>query len=112
MSELLTECILTFYEDELLCRILRYNYFYFDQEEQKSILAVIHSLLLEQETYWTRDAFVWPEVLKYILEHKSIVLHGFVNFRLQSYSQLLDQLVDEAVSKYIIEKEYSDFIHL
>lgn len=112
LSEYLTECILTFYEDELLSRILRYNYFYFDHNEQKSILAMMHTLLLEQENYLTRDSFVWPEVLKYILEHKSIVLQGFVNFRLQSYSQLLDQLVDDAVSKYIIEKEYSEFIHL
>jgi len=112
LSEILTECILHFYEDELLARILRYNYFYFDHEEQNSILGVIHTLLSEQETYLVRDSLIWPEVLKYILEHKSIVLYGFVNFRLSNYLQVLDQAIDDSVSKYIIEKEYSEFIHL
>lgn len=112
LSEYLTECILHFYEEEILRRILRYNYFYFDEEEQESILTLIHSMILEQDLYLSRDSLIWPEILKYILEHHNLVLSGFVNFRLKNYEKQLDQIVDEAVSKFIIEKEYSEFIHL
>lgn len=112
LSEYLTECIMFFYEKALLRRLLHYNYFYFDQEEQNSILKMVHTIILENDSYLSRDSLIWSEVLKYILEHHSLVLTGFVNFRLKDYTRLLDKILDETVSKYIIEREYSEFIHL
>ena len=51
-------------------------------------------------------------MLKYILENKSIILDGFVNFRIPEYLDSLDYIVDFSVNKYIIEKEYTEFINL
>ena len=51
-------------------------------------------------------------ILKYIIENKSMILDGFVTFRLREYIKYLDNIIDIAVNKYIIEKEYSEFISL
>lgn len=45
-------------------------------------------------------------------EHHSIVLNGFVNFRLKKYKEILDYNIDICVSNFLIEKEYYEFINL
>ena len=39
-------------------------------------------------------------------------LKGFINFRLTKYHKYLDDIVDEAVNNFIIEKEYQEFISM
>lgn len=53
------------------------------------------------------DAFT-----NYLNKHNSIVLTGFINFRLKSYLSILENVVDEAVNSFIIEKEYLEFVSL
>ena len=55
---------------------------------------------------------MFRELKKYIKENKNIVLEGVINFRLTEYVKKLDNIVDMAVNKYIIEKEYKEFINL
>ncbi len=43
-------------------------------------------------------------MLQYVIENKSMILEGFVNFRIKEYIKYLDSIVDIAVNKYIIEK--------
>ena len=55
---------------------------------------------------------LYNNFLLYISSHKSLVLTGFINFRMQDYWNILDDVIDEAVNSYIIEKEYLEFISL
>ena len=41
-----------------------------------------------------------------------MILDGFVTFRIKEYIEKIDELVDEGVNKYIVEKEYAEFISL
>ena len=41
-----------------------------------------------------------------------MILEGFIHFRLPDYKQTLEEIVDFAVNQFIIEKEYTEFIHL
>ena len=50
--------------------------------------------------------------LPYISAHKSLFLSGFINFRLQEYFDILNDLIDNAVNSFIIEREYLEFISL
>ena len=49
---------------------------------------------------------------EFLSTHKSIVLNGFINFRLKNYLSVLDDIVNEAVNHFVIEKEYLEFISL
>ena len=49
---------------------------------------------------------------QFLSTHKSIVLNGFINFRLKEYLSFLDNIVNEAVNSFVIEKEYLEFISL
>ena len=114
ISNLLTNCILCFYEESMIYRLISFNYFYFDDYEKKQIQENCKVLLAfdENREYTQRIDCMWTAILKYITENKSILLDGFVTFRLFDYISYLDSAVDSAVNKYIIDKEYIEFIHL
>jgi len=113
LCDILTKCILFFYEKTKLKNILSYNYFYFNDIETKQILDDCIDLLNSDiNVYNEKYNLIYTAVTEYVKEHHSIVLNGFVNFRLKSYKELLDYNIDICVSNYLIEKEYYEFINL
>lgn len=100
-------------EDLLRTSILR-NYFYFNASERNEILASCFdimaddfSALFDKKFHLLYDAFY-----DFLTNNKAIVLNGFVNFRLKDYFSYLDDIVNEAVNRFVIEKEYLEFISL
>lgn len=114
LSNILTDCIISFYEPGLIRRTLNFNYFYFDNSEKKSIEEICYdSITLDDDNNFKyRKEEIWPSVLKYISDNKSMILDGFVNFRLEDYMRTIEDIVDYSVNKYIVEKEYNEFINL
>ncbi len=114
LSNIITDCIINFYEEKLINHILNYNYFYFDFYEKNEIMQECTNLLDIKETsdFTYRRECILANVLKYLKENNSMILSGFVNFRLQNYIKSIDSAVDIAVNKFILEKEYKEFIEL
>ena len=114
LSELITEVIIEFYEEKIIKRMLNYNYFYFDDYERVKILEncfeIMESEEYEQST--KREEMIQDEITSYVTENRAVVLDGFVYFRLKKYFSYLDEIIDTAVNKFIIEKEYNEFISL
>ncbi len=114
ISEIITNCILYFYEPLLLKKILNFNFFYFDSYEQDHIKENCLKYISQQEiqNIKYRKNEIYTEVLKYIIENKYMILDGFVSFRLENYLYTLEEIVDYNVNEYVIEKEYTEFINL
>ena len=114
LADIITDCILFFYEPILLRRFINFQYFYFDEFEKKLIEenCYEHIILEEETTLKYRREEIWTCVLQYITTNKSMILDGFVNFRLDNYYKTIEEIVDLAVNQYIIEKEYTEFINL
>ena len=110
VAQLITEVIIKFYQEKILRRIINVNYFYFDEFERKIILENCDECISQEEEEITETIFIG--VQEYILEHRNIVVEGVANFRIDEYIKILDNIVDMAVNKYIIEKEYREFINL
>lgn len=114
MANLLSYLIIDELEEDLLSSIIQQNYCYFDAPERKKILNYCFDLFSEDFTNYFDKKFTYinNKFYLYLKEHKSIVLTGFINFRLKEYFKILDDVVDEAVNSFIIEKEYLEFISL
>lgn len=111
LCNIITETILEFYEINIIRRILSFNYFYFDEIERRKIGEIcIESL--KNNKLKNRNKTIYSKVKKYVVKNKSMILDGFVTFRIKEYIEKIDELVDEGVNKYIIEKEYAEFISL
>ena len=114
LSTIITDCILLYYEPIIIKRSINYNYFYFDSLDKQTIFDNCISYIKsgEDETLKLRKDEIYKVVKKYINENKSMILDGFVNFRLDEYLNTIDTVVDYSVNKYVIEKEYNEFISL
>ncbi|MBR3133599.1 MAG: putative sporulation protein YtxC [Clostridia bacterium] len=111
LSLLITNTIIKFYERNLLKKKLNSNYFYFSKQEQNEILKISESLI-DSDEQESKTELIYISVYNYLLENKSMVLDGFVNFRLKDYIEIIDYVVDLSVNSFLIKKEYLEFINL
>lgn len=114
VADILKQTILKFYEKKIVSNIINFNYFYFSDIEKKKIFDLCIELLNEKENIEavSRTNVIFYLCKDYIKENKSVVLDGFINFRIREYINILDEIVETGVNSYIIEKEYLEFINL
>ena len=114
ISSILSLLVLDELEEDFLKRILLQNYFYFDSTERNQILNLCFDITANDFSAIFDKKFkaLFYSFYNFLSNNKSIVLKGFTNFRIKSYLQILDDIVNEAVNSFIIEKEYLEFISL
>ena len=110
VANLILDTILEFYQEKIIKRIINVNYFYFDDFERNIIFENCVEFLKQDEFEIKETLF--HEIKAYIKDNRNIVLEGVANFRINEYIKLIDNIVDMSVNKYIIEKEYKEFINL
>ena len=114
ISNILCNCIIKFYENDILKYLININYFYFSSFERREILesAINYINSFENPEYFFRKEEITNSIICYIKENKSMILDGFINFRLKDYFKTLDNIVDICVNNFLIEREYSEFVNL
>ena len=101
-------------EESFLKMILLKNYFYFNSTEMKHILELCYEIFSDDfNTYFDKKHNLLIDSFEnYLITNKSIILTGFINFRIKNYMTILEEVVDEAVNSFVVEKEYLEFISL
>lgn len=113
-SNILSSAIIEFYEKDIIKHIINTNYFYFTDIEQRKIFDIACKYLYNEElaeSYIRKDSII-ISCVEYFSNNKSAILDGFVNFRLNDYIKILDYIVDMSVNKFVIDREYTEFIDL
>ena len=114
ISGILADCITHFYENRILKQIISSNYFYFTDVEQKRIFDICVDTLNNcsiEDMFIKRDSILLS-FIDYFTNNKSLILEGFIKFRLNNYMKILDSIVDLSVNKFVIDREYTEFIDL
>lgn len=114
ISSILSFLVIDEVEDTLLKRLIMQNYFYFDSTEREKILAICFDIMTDDfsKIFDKKLKMLHAIFYEFLSSHKSIVLNGFINFRLKDYLSFLDEIVNQAVNSFVIEKEYLEFISL
>lgn len=113
LSTILAYLVIDQFENDIIKNILISNYFYFDNNEFNKILSICEENLCDEEfSFQNRQMALFEAFYDYITTHHSIVLNGFINFRLYNYRYLLENLINLSVNEFIIEREYLEFISL
>ena len=112
LSNIITKAIIEYYEDSLIYDNITLNYFYFNSCEKKQILANTVSLLSDDKTSNIRYDYINNEVFKKIEDSHSLFLQAFINFCLADYINFLNNQIDIAVNKFLIDKEYLEFVNI
>ncbi len=68
--------------------------------------------ILNTMHYNRRRELINESTTKYLKEHKSIIISGFVNFRLDEYKNELRKLCQNAAEEYSAKREYGEFLDM
>ena len=116
ISQTLSFVIIDLYEKNIIKNLIKSEYFYFDNLERQQIANITYENLYdEEESIYTSEKrfyMIYKKIYNYLKDYRSIVLRGFVTFRLKNYLEALLEQIDKSVNKFIVEKEYAEFISL
>jgi len=119
VSDALANYIVDEYEERLILRIINSNYCYFNSVEKKEIQRIALGIIKNEERNFLNSLFqirrrniIVKKLLEYFEHSNSVILDGFVNFRLKDYVKDLEEIVDKAVDDFLMEREYKEFIRL
>lgn len=113
-SYIISSAIISFYENTIIKQMINHNYFYFSEIEQRKIFDIACEYLSDSdlEEICIRKDSIMLSCLEYFSNNKSVILDGFINFRINSYMKIIDYIIDLSVNKFVIDKEYQEFIDL
>ena len=98
----LKSAIEKFYEKKMIRKCIQENYFYLNEMEQEYVLKISKQIMnLPDNKIGYKNKLLKNLVKKYIMEHKSLVIDGFVNFRTKEYRELLDHIVEVSVVSFL-----------
>lgn len=119
VSNALADLVIQQYEEKLLNRIINSNYGYFNSAEKKEILRLALKIINNDDKIFFNTLFqirrrnlIIKKLMEYFEGSSSIILDGFVNFRLKEYIKELEDIIDNAVDDFLVEREYKEFIRL
>ena len=102
ISLIIRKLIEFFYDDEILEKYVKKNYFYLGILERKYILEIAKKVLeLPEDKIGYKRRLLKELINNYIIENRKIVLEGFVNFRIKEYKELLGKIVEVSVFSYL-----------
>ncbi len=116
ISEILTSLVIDNFECVLIKNLIKCEYFYFSLFEQNQIADItITDLKNPEECVYEKNYrcnLLCKDFYEYLSAHHSLVLKGFITFRIRNYLELLLEQIDKSVNKHIVQKEYNEFISL
>lgn len=119
IADALSDLILNQWEKTLLEDIIRENYYYFSEEERKTIFEYAADYIDSAELgdfgikyKLSRKSKIAQKLMEFLRSNDRIVVEGFIRFRLKDYVRELQEAADKAVDDFLMEREYKEFIQL
>lgn len=111
LSKIFSYLVLDLYENIIMKKLISYDYFYFSPTEQKEIFDLCIDNLNYEDSL-DRLQIIQASFFEYLKENKTLNLNGFISFRLIEYIKYLDTIIDICVNKFVIDREYVEFVNL
>ena len=112
ISNTLTKTIIHFWEKSLVLDFINLNYFYFNSYERNRILENTLDLLNDNENVNEKFDLINNTLYSYFSNNHSLYLNAFINFRLSNYIEFINEKIDFSVNKFLIDKEYLEFVNI
>ncbi len=119
VSNIIADYIIKNYENKILKRIINTNYCYFSLFERSKILRFAIDFINTDDQYFIngihrirRRNIIIRKLHDYFESSNTIIIDGFVNFRLKEYIKELESVVESAVGEFLKDREYKEFIQL
>jgi putative sporulation protein YtxC len=89
-------------------------------EDMKTVKNMIEKALKDEADkvdeaviyYMNRKNNIVEKIIECLEENKEINIDGIVTFRMKEFKEDIDSIVEKVIEKYMVEKEYNEFIKL
>lgn len=120
VSNILYRIVIDYYRKKEMFEFITDNYFFLKQSEilevENKILKVLNCEATcedENSVYClNRINNIIEKIRQCIGEKQEINVDGFITFRLRMLREDIEKIVDKIVEKYMVEKEYEEFVRL
>ncbi|MCL6479654.1 MAG: putative sporulation protein YtxC [Peptococcaceae bacterium] len=119
VANVLSDLIVCNWQKAMLVEIIRENYYYFGEEDRRTILQNALRYLEEYEgdqgdsmLRLRKKSKILAKLKDFLGAYNQIVIEGFIRFRLKEYIQELQEAADKAVDDFLMDREYKEFIQL
>lgn len=108
-----------FYKKDI-SNFLADTYFFLRHDEVNEIKNVVLEVLRGKDTLIDEGSIycmnkkntIIDKIVKCIAENNEININGFITFRMKEIKEDLESIIDKVVERYMVEKEYNEFIKL
>ncbi|MDD6795724.1 MAG: putative sporulation protein YtxC [Clostridiaceae bacterium] len=120
ISNILYNIVISKYKEKEMFQFLTDTYFFLKQDEILEVEEEIMKVLYGKQPS-SNDIFVFcsnkinnimDKIKSCIEENKEININGFLTFRMRELREDIEDIIDKVVEKYMVEKEYKEFIKL
>lgn len=84
----------------------------YSSSDKEGIVTSTHLAILNENYYIKEKNMVNEEILNHLIENNSILIDGFMNFRLRRFIYIVDISVEKAIGQFEIEREYLEFLSM
>lgn len=101
-------------------KYLTENYYFLRYEDVIEIRKNVESVMQKENSpmdehmiyYMNRKNDIIDEIVEFIEENEVININGFITFRMKQFISQLEGILEKIVEKFMVEKEYDEFIKL
>lgn len=120
ISNILYRIVIDKYKEKEMYEFLTDTYFFLKQEEileiEEEIMQVLNCEKLSENENFIYCSNKINEIIEKIKdcieENEEININGFITFRMKELRGNIEGIIDKVVEKYMVEKEYKEFIRL
>lgn len=119
IAEAVAEAIIDCWQPEMVRSIVESTYSDLSAMDTDRIIHKLFKPSNDQSIYlqtitsnlgWKKE--ITSRVVEFLETGNEIIIDGFIQFRLQDFKDELEQMANDAVDEFLLEKEYDDFIDL
>ena len=111
ISKILSRLVIDEFEEDFLKKIIIHEYFYFDSFERNKILNNIF-YLSDSNDFTFKENLLYNSFYTALSSNSKLFLDGFIPFRIQEYLNYLLKKVDDSVNRFLVDREYEEFISI
>ena len=120
ISEILYKIVIKNYKEKELFEFLTDTYFFLKQEEiievEKNVMDVFYqkAAIKDEVSVYCENKInkIISNIKECLDENNEFNINGFITFRMKELKDDIERVVDKVIEKYMIEKEYKEFIKL
>lgn len=120
ISNIIYKHVIYQYQSKEMYDFLTENYYFLKHEELLEVEKKIMKVLIMEEKA-EDEIFIYcnnkinliiEKIKECIEENREINIDGFITFRMRELREDFEEIIDRIVERYIVEKEYEEFIRL